>query len=163
MDIPILTSQLHRPETSVGDSYLRFQINADTPALLAMKYVQEVLIVPTTRITPMPNMPECILGLFNRRNRILWAVDLALMLLAQPIDASSQQYHSAIVRVGETPLSLIVREIQGVTRVTSNVQPAAGESTALLPYLEGYVWQQQEKLLVLDAKAIVNSPSLHSY
>ncbi|MES1025815.1 chemotaxis protein CheW [Gloeocapsa sp. BRSZ] len=163
MDVPILTPQPHQPEINGGGSYLRFQINADTPALLAMKYVQEVLIVPTTRITPMPNMPECILGLFNRRNRILWAVDLALMLLAQPIDASSQQYHILIIRVGETPLSLIVREIKGVTRVTANLQSSAEESSALLPYLEGYIWQQQEKLLVLDAKAIINSPSLHNY
>lgn len=162
MDIPILTPQMHQSETSVGESYLRFQIIKDTPAILLMKYVQEVLIVPTGRITPMPNMPECVLGLFNRRNRILWAIDLALMLTSQPVDASSQQYHMMIIRVGETPLSLIVREIKGVTRLASDLQPF-DEDTTTQPYFQGYIWQQQEKLLVLNAEAIVHSPSLYSY
>jgi len=163
MDIPILTPQLHQHKTSVGESYLRFQLNEDTPAVLLMKYVQEVLIISTGRITPIPNMPECILGLFNRRNRILWAIDLAFMLTSQPVDAGSQQYHVMIIRVGETPLSLIVREIKGTIRLVSDLQPLEGGTATIQPYLQGYIWQHQEKLLVLNAEAIVHSPSLYNY
>ncbi|MUL37056.1 chemotaxis protein CheW [Gloeocapsopsis dulcis] len=163
MDIPSLTPQLHQPKASLGESYLRFQLNENTPAVLLMKYVQEVLIISTGRITPIPNMPECILGLFNRRNRILWAIDLAFMLTSQPVDAGSQQYHVMIIRVGDTPLSLIVQEIKGTIRLTSDLQPLEGDIATIRPYLQGYIWQHQEKLLVLNAEAIVHSPSLSTY
>jgi twitching motility protein PilI len=163
MDIPILTPQLHQHKTSVGESYLRFQLDEDTPAILLMKYVQEVLIISTGRITPIPNMPECVLGLFNRRNRIFWAIDLAFMLTSQPVDASSQQYHVMIIRVGETPLSLIVREIKGTIRLASDLQPCDEGDATIRSYLQGHIWQNQEKLLVLNAKAIVHSPILSSY
>lgn len=165
MDTPTssLTPQLNQPESVAESSYLRFQLNKDTSAVLPMKYVQEVFMISTGQITPIPNMPECVLGLLNRRNRILWAVDLALMLTLQPIDTSSQQYHVMIIRVGETPLSLLVREVKGVTRLTS-VHPIDGENNAIgLSYLCGYLWYHQQQLFVLDAEAIIHSPSLYSY
>jgi twitching motility protein PilI len=130
-----------------------------------MEYVQEVLIVPVARITPMPNMPECILGLLNRRNRVLWAIDLAQVLNLQPVDANAQQYHIIIIRVEQVPLALVVQEVKGVTRFTPDcIQPPLElDESNIIPYIDGYILQQQETLLVMNAKAVINSSILHNY
>lgn len=160
MDTSVLAPQ---PNQVIGDIYVKFQVAAHTPAILPMELVQEVLIVPVARITPMPNMPECILGLLNRRNRVLWVLDLAQVLNLQPIDANAQQYHMVIIRVEQVPLALVVQEVKGITRFTPDCiqSPAVGESN-IIPYINGCILQQQETLLVINAKAIVNSSILHN-
>ncbi len=161
MDTQIRTPQ---PNQVTSDSYVKFQVEAHTPAILSMELVQEVLIVPVARITPIPNMPECILGLLNRRNRLLWAIDLAQVLSLQPVDANAQQYHMIIIQVAQFPLALVVQEVQGVTRFTADCiqSPVVGESN-IIPYIDGCILQQRETLWVMNAKAIVNSSILHNY
>ena len=160
MDTQILKPQ---PNQVIGDIYVKFQVETHTPAILSMEFVQEVLIVPVTRITPMPNMPECVLGLLNRRNRVLWAIDLAQVLNLQPVDANAQQYHIIIIRVDQFSLALVVQEVKGVTRFTSDcIQSPGVVASNIIPYLDGCILQQ-ETLLVMNAKAIVNSPLLHKY
>ena len=166
MNTPILALQLNKVDRTVGDTYLKFQLDQQTPAILSMEHAQEVVIVPVGRITPMPNMPKCVLGLLNRRNRVLWVIDLAQMLKLQPLDTNIQQYHTAIIKVGQIPLGLVVQEVKGVTRFTPDcIQLPQGLVTSggLAPYLHGYILHQQEILLVLNAEAIMHSPILHSY
>lgn len=161
MDTQILTSQ---PNQVIGDIYVRFQVDIHTPAILSMELVQEVLIVPVVRLTPMPNMPECILGLLNRRNRVLWAIDLAQVLNLQPVDANAQQYHIIIIRVEQFSLALVVQEVKGVTRFTPDCiqSPVELGESNIIPYIDGCILQQ-ETLLVMNAKAIVNSSLLRNY
>lgn len=160
MDTQILAPQLNQ----VGDIYVRFQVELHTSAILSMEYVQEVIIVPVDRITPIPNMPECITGLLNRRNRVLWVIDLAQLLNLQPVDTNVQQYHIIIIRVGQVPLALIVQEVKGVTRFVADCiqSPVALDASNITPYINGYILEQQETLLVMNAEAIV-SPILHKY
>lgn len=162
MDTPILTPHLSQADSTLGDAYLRFQLDQQTPAILSMKYAQEVLIVPVRRITPMPNMPECVLGLLNWRNQVLWVIDLALMLKLQPLMTTAQQYHMVIIRVGQVPLGLVVQEVKGVTRFTTDSiqSPMEVVTSGLIPYLYGCILQKQEILLVLNAEAIIHSPIL---
>lgn len=164
MDTPILPPQPNQVDRTKGDTYLRFQLDQHTPAILSMEHAQEVLIVPVERITPMPNMPACVLGLLNRRNRVLWVIDLAQMLKLQPLDTNARQYHMAIIRVGQVALGLVVQGIKGVTRVTPDcIQSPRGLVTpSLTPYLHGCILQHKEILLVFNAEAIVHSPILHS-
>ncbi len=161
MDTQILAPQLNQ----VSDIYVRFQINLHTYAVLSMEYVQEVIIVPVRRITPMPNMPECVMGLLNRRNRVLWVIDLAQLLNLQPVDTNVQQYHMVVIRVGPVPLALVVQEAKGVTRFMPNCiqSPVELDALNITPYINGYILQEQETLLVMNAEAIVNSPILHNY
>ena len=164
MNTTALPTQLSRIQRNAGDAYLRLQLNHQTPAVVAMEHTQEVLVVPAGRITPMPNMPACVLGLLNQRSRVLWVVDLPQMLDLQAFDRDVQQYNIAIVRVGSIPLGLVVQEVKGVMRLTaaSLQSPIGTVAPGLIPYLRGCILQQTEVLLVLDAEAIVHSPVLHS-
>lgn len=148
---------------SIQQPYLRLELTTNITAVLPMKNAQEVLVVSTRRITPIPNMPDCVVGLLNQRSRVFWVVDLPQMLEMPSVDRNSQQYHMAIIQAANVSLGLIVKDIKGVMRLTiEEIQsPIGNVAPGLIPYLQGCCLQQNEILLVLDPEAIVNSPILH--
>lgn len=134
-----------------------------------MRHVQEAMILPSRRLTPMPNMPAPMMGLMNRRSRVIWVIDLAQLLGISMLDASSTQHYTLIlIQVGSVPLGLAVHQVEGAMRLEpSAIQSPIGQvTTALVPYLRGCVLQQQaqqkEIILVLDGEAITQSPILRN-
>lgn len=157
--IPLSSNQ---SEKVFGDPYLKVQLGAQTIALFTMQHVQEALVLPVQRLTPMPNRPGCLLGLANRRSRVMWVIDLGRMLGLTPLQAMVQQHSVVIVQVGPMPLGLAVQHVHGLSWVQAEtIQPPPGQlATSLVPYLQGCVLQHREVALVLDTEAIVQSPIL---
>ena len=160
-------AHLTKPKTNkknLGDAYLKFQFGQQTPAVLSMSQAQEVFVLPVGRLTAMPNMPPYVMGLLNRRSKVLWVIDLAKMLGLPGIETNVQHYNSVIINSGSVSLLLIVQSVEGVLRLTpENIQPPLGQvSSGLVPYLRGCVLLDTEILLVLDAEAIMRSPLLHN-
>ncbi len=158
-------ARLPNPNTNkknLGDAYLKFQFGQQTSAVFSMSRAQEVIILPVGRLTPMPNMQAHVMGLLNRRSRVLWVIDLARMLGLPPIEINVQHYNLVIISNGSATFGLIVQAVEGVVRLTSeSIQSPIGQvSSGLVPYLRGCVLQEQEILLVLDAEAIMRSPLL---
>lgn len=147
---------------NVGDAYLKLQLEQQTLAVLSLRYAQEAIVVPARRITPMPNMPACVIGLLNQRSHIVWVVDLPQLLGLQPIERKLQNYNVAIIKVGNFPLAVAVGKIQGVIRFSvEDIQSPIGTvSEGLTPYLRGLAVQDKQILLVLDPEAVVTSPNL---
>jgi positive phototaxis protein PixI len=166
MDAAIaLPSRLTQP---VGDSYLKFRLNAQTPAVFSMRSVQEAIVLPSRRLTPIPNVPSAMMGLMNRRSRVIWVVDLAQLLELSTLDFNAQQHSIILIQVGSIPLGLAVQDVEGMVRLEANqIQSPIGQvSTAMVPYLRGCALQQSEKpemLLVLDTEAIVQAPVLRQH
>jgi twitching motility protein PilI len=152
------------PQKPVGDSYLKFQVNQKTNAVLSMRHTQEAVVVPIQLVTPMPNMPGCILGLMNWRNRVFWAIDLPGMLNLSPVDSHIRQYNVIVIHTESVLLGLVVQAIKGTTRLLPDaIQSPVGQvPPGLVPYLQGCVVQEKEMLLVLDAQAIVHSSILRT-
>ena len=147
-----------------GQIYLKVQIDRDTPAAIPMEYAREVVVVPTKRLTPIPNMPSCVLGLLNQRSKIVWVVNLAQILELAPNQKYTQHYHIALVRVNDIPLGLRINQVKGAVRLDSRTiqSPTNKIASHLTPYVEGCVALETEILLILDLKAIINSPVLHN-
>lgn len=164
MDNSQISPPVEPEEKQLSDSYLSFYLNDQTPALLLMEYAQEVIVVPTTRLSPMPNMPECVLGLLNRRNRIFCVLNLAQLLNLPPTAPTAQQYQIIIIYVGQVKLGLVVQSVKGVTHFPHRSSQVPTELFSnLAPYLSGCIAQGNEMLIVLDAKEIAHSPSLKLY
>lgn len=160
-------AHLTKPKTNkknLGDAYLKFQFGKHSPAVLSMSQAQEVFILPVGRLTAMPNMPSYVMGLLNRRSKVLWVIDLAKMLDLPGIETNVQHYNSVIINSGSVSLGVIVQAVEGVVRLTpESIQPPLGQvSSGLVPYLRGCVLLDTEILLVLDAETIMRSPLLHN-
>ncbi|MCU0565365.1 MAG: chemotaxis protein CheW [Oculatellaceae cyanobacterium Prado106] len=156
----------NRLAKAAGETYLKFQLNRQVPAVFSMRHVQEALILPARRLTTMPNMPAPVLGLTNRRNRVSWVVDLPQLLGLSALDSNTQQHTLILVQVGSVPIGFAVQQVEGITRLNpEDIQSPRGQVTsALVPYLRGCILQKQddkqEVLIVLDAEAIAQSPLL---
>lgn len=165
----LVSQSVRSPKPEGSDAFLKFQLTPQISAIFSMRYVQEAVVLPSRRLTPMPNMPVCMLGLMNRRSRVMWVVDLA-QLLGLSIGANLQQYKPqyslVMIQVGSVPLGLAVQQVEGLTWVQPDaIQSPIGQITPnLVPFLRGCVLQQREQkqeiVLVLDAEAIVQSPIL---
>ena len=149
---------LNQSQKKSGDSYLKLQLDRQTSAILPMKHAQEVVVLPVERVTPIPNMPVCVLGLLNQRSKVFWVIDLPQLLDLQAINIEAQQYNIIIVRVGNIPLGLVIQEVKGVEKIEKDLiqSPIGNVPSGLIPYLNGCVLNQKESLLVLDVEPIVN-------
>ncbi|MEO1761871.1 MAG: chemotaxis protein CheW [Cyanobacteria bacterium J06629_18] len=159
-----LRAEQNPEQNNLGDGYLKFFINPQTPAILSMNQTQEAMVVSVESVTSMPNMPFGILGLMNWRSRILWVVDLPKLLNLQSPQNRPRQYSVIIVRTESMILGLVVHEIIGTLRFSSDEirSPIGQVASSLVPYLRGCIVQQKEILLVLDAHPIVHSSNLRS-
>jgi len=148
----------------LGNPYLKVQIHSQSYAALAMPFVQEALVLPIRQLTPMPNKPPCLLGLTNRRSRVLWVVDLALLLGLGALPESVQQHNIIIVQVGNMPLGLAVEQVEGIIWLTREmIQPPPAQITPrLLPFLQGCWVQPDELTFLLEVAAIARSQLLHA-
>ncbi len=179
MNASVLAHRSAQPEGASGVACLSFQLNEQTPALFSMQQVQEVIVLPAQQITPMPNMPPCVLGLSTRRSRVMWLGDLSHMLLSTPLPQNLRSYNVVIIRVAQTLgqqntllatahnqalLGLLVPTMKGVIRFSPELiqTPKGHFAPSLMPCLRGCLLQQNEMLLVLDAEAIARSPILQS-
>ncbi|MBE9139482.1 purine-binding chemotaxis protein CheW [Nodosilinea sp. LEGE 07088] len=147
--------------TPLTHSYLRFNLGSQ-PALLPTRQVQEVIATPVARITPMPNMPPALLGLLNRRSRVLWVVDLALLLGLPTAYPTSQQYNLVLMQIGPVTLGLRVSHVEGILSLApQHLQPAPAHAPpGLVPFLRGCVLQNGDVLLSLDGEALLRAPEL---
>ncbi|AFY95320.1 chemotaxis protein CheW [Chamaesiphon minutus] len=148
-----------RSTRTTGEMFLRFQLDKQTCAVVPMLQTQEAVIIPAGRVSVIPNLPSCVLGLFNRRSSLLWLVDLPEILGLEPIDRYAHSYDVALLKVGQTPLAVAVRSIQGVVRFNKEEirSPIGSFNPAFTPYLSGWILQEQELVLVLDPEAIINA------
>ncbi|MBE9159454.1 purine-binding chemotaxis protein CheW [Nodosilinea sp. LEGE 06152] len=147
----------------LAHSYLRFSLGRQS-ALLSTRQVQEAIATPAASITPMPNMPPAMLGLINRRSRVLWVVDLALLLGLPTAYPNSQQYNLVLLQVGTVTLGLRVSQIDGILSLPhQHLQPAPTHvPPGLVPFLRGCVLQEGEVLLGLDGEALLRAPALQA-
>ncbi len=144
------------------DSYLKFQLNQQTGAVLSISHTQEAIVIPVTSVTAIPNMPPCILGLMNWRSHIIWVVDLPKMFNLESLDYRLRQYNIIVIQIESMILGVVVQEIQGTTKFTvDDIRSPVGQvASSLVPYLCGCIVQQEEILLVLDAVHILQSEIL---
>lgn len=147
----------------VGEAYLKFQLAPRVPAVFAARSVEEATVITPVQITAVPNMPSCMMGLVNRRNRVIWIANL-VRLLGMPLpERPRQQYSMVIVKAGSS-LGLMVEAIDGIVHLgVEDLQPPPAQvNPILVPYLRGCAVQDDQILLVLDAEAVLQSSVFQS-
>lgn len=165
---------LSNPEDTarVGDQFLRMYLEPDTPVLLPLPQLVEVLSIAIAQIVPIPHMPAWVMGAYNWRGEILWMVDLGHLCGLTPWyeQATHHSVHSAVVlriqddrasstRARPQVLGLVVNRIEEVEWCDPSViqqLPASMVRFELAPFLRGYWWKSNDDMLaVLNGEAII--------
>ncbi|WP_310488675.1 chemotaxis protein CheW [Chamaesiphon sp. VAR_69_metabat_338] len=157
-----ITAPTQRSTATIGDMFLKFQLDVQTCAVVPMLQTQEAIVLPASRVSVIPNLPAPVLGLFNRRSSLLWLVDLPEILGLTPIDRHAHSFDIALLKVGQVPLAVAVKSIQGVVRFAHEdiESPIGSFNPAFTPYLRGWILQGKELILVLEPEAIINADVL---
>lgn len=160
--------------------FLRFRIAAaqtDVPTELAIEMsavaarvgVTELIDIPSDRVVPIPHLPPAVMGVYNWRGSILWLVDLATVLGADPSYHNDRRRYPTIVVAGAADTSgalktigLIVAEIADIEWCELGSSPTALELTAT-PWFKGNaISTTGERLTLLDERAIIDRADLHA-
>jgi positive phototaxis protein PixI len=157
-------TQSSEPLDQAENSYLRFQIGADLIALLPMAQVQEVLALPATRLTPMPNMPPSVSGLMNRRSRVLWVIDLGRLLGIVNASLNHHEHNLIIVRTGAIAFALSVQKIKGIARIpSSSIQMITDQVSSLVQaHSQTCLIEKSKTTPILDLDRIASSSFLQN-
>ncbi|MGK7888880.1 MAG: chemotaxis protein CheW [Leptolyngbyaceae cyanobacterium] len=161
---PRFLSDSSQEEKESGIPYLKFFLNLNTPALLPMKSIQEVAVLPARLLTIMPNMPPYILGLINRRSRVIWVIDISQVLGLEEISFIPKNYDAIIVKNDVFWAAFAIHKIEGIIRVEDDAFRATPSyiSPTLIPYMNGYILQNDNMSLLLNIEAIAQSPLLRN-
>lgn len=150
------------------EQFLRLHLVPDTKVLLSIQAVSEVLTISVGQIVPIPDMPACVMGVYNWRGEVLWMVDLGHLCGLTPYYQQKMRIaHTAVVLRGhdqaatqEGPsLGLVVDQVEDVEWCDPDViqpLPLATLTSALAPLLRGYWWKTDAAMFaVLEAEAII--------
>lgn len=122
-----LLPQLFSQQQREGNYYLRLQLTEETNILLDLSYVRESLTINSSQITPVPNLPEYVVGMMSSRNQVFFALDLAHLAGFPPATLNQREYQTVVVQIGSSHKNvqsdefnlygLTVMRVQGISRI----------------------------------------------
>ncbi|ACB50065.1 hypothetical protein cce_0714 [Crocosphaera subtropica ATCC 51142] len=160
-----LLPHLFNPQTIPGEPYLRFQLTSEISGVISMDKVQETIVIPSSQITPIPNMKGSFIGLMNGHHSIFSVFDFAQLLNLSASYSSSQLLHLIIVRLpfknnsNESLLGLSVQQILGLTRLSQDsLEPLTKNvPQELLPVISGYFLNHEKQIFSFDLEKIITA------
>lgn len=147
------------------EKFLSFNLGAKDTAVIALQHITEVLPISLVDVCSVPQMPSCILGVYNWRGEMLWLVDLEEILGYPPLSQTADLLAKMMVIVLEHDgkhLGIIIRQMMDIEFLDSQQMKAPSLelfSGSLSQFLQGYFLKQDEEMILnLDANAIVHCP-----
>lgn len=156
-------SNITQNSPPVGEKFLRFQLGEEGIALLPLNVIKQVMQVSVAEILTVPQMPSCVLGIYNWRGEMLWMVDIGKFMGFPNLATSGVDNLMAIaIQIQEQYLGIVVSQINDIeTHDLDRINmPSLGLfSPEILPYLQGYlIGENKEVLMVLNGEAIAQAP-----
>lgn len=148
-----------------NQKFLHFNLSNDLAALIKVEDIAEVLHIPKSKILPIPQMPQCVLGIYNWRDEMLWNIALDNLLGLSPVNSPEVATLSVIVAVidGEY-LGLVVTQVNEIEwHDLDAIQPPRAQlfPAQVLPFMQGYL--SDCGTILLDPQAIAHSQQIGHY
>ncbi len=154
-----------------AQKFLAFNLGEKDTAVISLENVTEVFQISLTQICGVPQMPSCVLGIYNWRGEMLWLVDLEKMLgytsLPQESNILSQMMVIVVQKDGKS-LGLIVRQLMDIEWLDeSQIKPYSDKlfSPGISSFVQGYFISDNEEIIInLDTTAIIQASmwSMHN-
>ena len=128
------------------------------------EYALEVGQIP--KITPVPNVPDWLAGVANRRGDILSVVDLRAFLgLNKDTRVAEGQLIVARARSEDLNIGFIVDKVNGVTHLYPDriASPKLPLDARLTQFVSGVFSEGGRSLLALDIQKLLQSPELREF
>lgn len=114
--------------------------------------VKEVLTTP--KVTPIPDSPDYVCGLFDLRGLVLMVIDLKKKF-GLKASADSDQSGTIIFDLGESLIGVKVEAIQKVLNVAEeNIKPAPDVGGKNRVFIQGVIQHEQKLIMWLDPHSL---------
>lgn len=140
-----------------GAKYLTLQLEPDFLVAVQLSLVQETFVAIGDRLTLIPNVAPCLIGLIEHRSSIFWTLDLPQLMGLAPLDSATIDYNIVILKVRGKLLGLATRQIGQVLQFTDEaIRSPLTENLPIkiIPFLRGILFEADRKIYILDAEAI---------
>jgi positive phototaxis protein PixI len=133
--------------------FLSFNLGVRDTAVISLQHITEILQVSLAEICGVPQMPNCVLGIYSWRGEMLWLVDLEEMLGYPPLLQGANFLSRMMTIVLESEgkyLGLLVRQlmdIEGLDSQQMKLPSAELFYPAMTPFLQGYFINQNEEMI----------------
>ena len=151
-------------QTAETARFLRFPLGYETTGLLSLERLVEVIKVRPNEILPIPQLPEYLLGIANRRGEAVWILDLLYLMGTSHLSRREivpSVCMAILVQAQDQAIGLLVEQVSSIeTYNLENLQPLSAQMlpSKLLSFLEGYfVDAQGNTLVLLDVDAIIET------
>ena len=144
--------------------FLSFSLGVRDTAVIPLEQITEVVQIPLTEICGVPQMPNCVVGIYNWRGEMLWLVDLEEMLGYSPLLQGSNVLSKMMALVVEQEgkyLGILIRQLIDIDWLdTQQMKQPSGEVfyPEIIPFLQGYFINDSEQMIFnLDASAMLQT------
>jgi positive phototaxis protein PixI len=150
--------------------FLSFNLGSRDQAVIDLQHISEVLRISLAEICVVPQMPNCVLGIYSWRGEMLWMVDIEEMLGYPSLLQGSNLLTKIMAIVLEKDgkyLGLLVRQLTDIEWMDTQQMKIPSPELfypAMSGYLQGYFTNGSEQMIFnLDALAIIQSPMWGSH
>ena len=146
------------PPSDYRQKFLRFSLGSQDSGLLPLEQISEVIEVSVADILSVPEMPSCVLGIYNWRGEMLWLLDLEHLVGCPPLSRLASLM-AMVIQVDNQSVGLVVQYFNDIElHDASQLQNSAAGlfPPQLLPFVKGYLPGANGTLL--DAEAITRFP-----
>lgn len=122
-------------------------------------------VIPFPKITRIPNVHRCIIGVFNLRGQIFSIIDLRILLNLEVLPVTDKNF-AVIIGYENSPFGICVDKIRDVIRIDeSKIQIVSREMPArFISYVTGHYEDKKFGLVyLLDVKSIINAKEISQY
>lgn len=144
--------------------FLSFSLGVRDTAVIPLEQITEVVQIPLTEICGVPQMPNCVVGIYNWRGEMLWLVDLEEMLGYPPLLQGSNFLSKMMALVLEHEgkyLGILIRQLMDIDWLDTQRMKQPSEEVfypEMTPFLRGYFINDAEQMIFnLDASAMLQT------
>ena len=144
--------------------FLSFSLGVRDTAVIPLEQITEVVQIPLTGICGVPQMPNCVVGIYNWRGEMLWLVDLEEMLGYPPLLQGSNFLSKMMALVLEHEgkyLGILIRQLIDIDWLDTQRMKQPSDEVfypEMTPFLRGYFINDAEQMIFnLDASAMLQT------
>lgn len=143
----------------------RYSILGISEQLFAVEVINVKEVIPLPRVTPVPNVDACILGVFNLRGQIYSILDLRVLLHLERSEITEKNF-IVLLEWHDFQFGVVVDRVLDVTKLdTAKIQiPTRELSPQYIHLLNGYYEHETMGVIyLLDLPALLQSKEIIRY
>jgi len=174
-DVSSSIAQAEVPAIPPEQQFIQLALATETPLLLSVLNLVEILTIPTNQVVPIFHLPAWVMGVYNWRGEILWIVDLNHLVGFSPWHQQSNYVskHTVIIlkrqlsshdsETGDPVLGLVINRVDNIVVCEPELFQSVADTNIQIPakikpFLDGYrIGAGNQPEWILNGEAILRA------